>query len=315
MKKRAVHGVRKLALPARIAASRFLSAGRAAGERENGWHRISQFWRREPRLSRALRVIRTTVLHTFWMPQLHLQFSVRTEEQAWRDSVPKTLSPGIIRPVNQYWVLNRYPKNARVTVAPPSALRLYRSSQVLYKKGPTVPSGPELGHAPPPTAVTPSCLLLPRMHFFQEHRRTQVLSQTERTFANRTLALKVTERERDTLRLRFRKVVTAEDLLFRSQRKVCSTSTHPLELTWRRAPRLPTSVIEKQKEELESSIIAPSMDRSHRVTTAVAPVHPMSMPLPVQPANLDPGFVDRLTDDVIRRVERRLRIERERRGL
>lgn len=31
--------------------------------------------------------------------------------------------------------------------------------------------------------------------------------------------------------------------------------------------------------------------------------------------SLDPGLVDRLTDDVIRRVERRLRIERERRGL
>ena len=31
--------------------------------------------------------------------------------------------------------------------------------------------------------------------------------------------------------------------------------------------------------------------------------------------DLDPAFVDRLTDDVIRRVERRVRIERERRGL
>jgi hypothetical protein len=30
---------------------------------------------------------------------------------------------------------------------------------------------------------------------------------------------------------------------------------------------------------------------------------------------LDPVFVDRLTDDVIRRVERRMRIERERRGV
>jgi hypothetical protein len=30
---------------------------------------------------------------------------------------------------------------------------------------------------------------------------------------------------------------------------------------------------------------------------------------------LDPGMMDRLTDDVIRRVERRVRIERERRGI
>jgi hypothetical protein len=32
-------------------------------------------------------------------------------------------------------------------------------------------------------------------------------------------------------------------------------------------------------------------------------------------ADLEPGLLDRLTDDVIRRVERRVRIERERRGL
>jgi hypothetical protein len=31
--------------------------------------------------------------------------------------------------------------------------------------------------------------------------------------------------------------------------------------------------------------------------------------------SLDPVLVDRLTDDVIRRVERRIRIERERRGV
>jgi hypothetical protein len=35
----------------------------------------------------------------------------------------------------------------------------------------------------------------------------------------------------------------------------------------------------------------------------------------VQISDLDPRLVDRLTDDVIRRVERRVRIERERRGL
>jgi hypothetical protein len=35
----------------------------------------------------------------------------------------------------------------------------------------------------------------------------------------------------------------------------------------------------------------------------------------VRLASLDPALVDRLADDVIRRVERRLRIERERRGI
>jgi hypothetical protein len=36
---------------------------------------------------------------------------------------------------------------------------------------------------------------------------------------------------------------------------------------------------------------------------------------PLQFGDLDASLLDRLTDDVIRRVERRVRIERERRGL
>ncbi|HET8774101.1 MAG TPA: hypothetical protein VFP80_09935 [Thermoanaerobaculia bacterium] len=36
---------------------------------------------------------------------------------------------------------------------------------------------------------------------------------------------------------------------------------------------------------------------------------------PLRPGDLDPALLDRLTDDVIRRVEKRVRIERERRGL
>jgi hypothetical protein len=36
---------------------------------------------------------------------------------------------------------------------------------------------------------------------------------------------------------------------------------------------------------------------------------------PQQITKLDPGLLDRLTDDVIRRVEKRARIERQRRGL
>jgi hypothetical protein len=37
--------------------------------------------------------------------------------------------------------------------------------------------------------------------------------------------------------------------------------------------------------------------------------------IPVRPGDFEPGVLDRLADDVIRRVERRVRIERERRGL
>jgi hypothetical protein len=51
-------------------------------------------------------------------------------------------------------------------------------------------------------------------------------------------------------------------------------------------------------------------------TTGVTQSAPEPVPhKPARLSDLEPSFVDRLTDDVIRRVERRARIERERRGL
>lgn len=68
--------------------------------------------------------------------------------------------------------------------------------------------------------------------------------------------------------------------------------------------------------------------RSSRATTWTAPAHPVpterwppvsSQPTPspgsLKLADIDPRLLDRLTDNVIRRVERHVRIERERRGL
>ena len=46
-----------------------------------------------------------------------------------------------------------------------------------------------------------------------------------------------------------------------------------------------------------------------------AGVAPLLERAATQVTKLDPGVLDRLTDDVIRRVEQRMRIERERRGL
>ncbi|HUR83674.1 MAG TPA: hypothetical protein VM733_23165 [Thermoanaerobaculia bacterium] len=80
------------------------------------------------------------------------------------------------------------------------------------------------------------------------------------------------------------------------------------ELVWRRAPRAQT----------ESSDVAPAPAVFPRRVTAqeTAPeAHRTATRAALKAADFDPGLLDRLTDDVIRRVERRARIERERRGL
>jgi hypothetical protein len=51
----------------------------------------------------------------------------------------------------------------------------------------------------------------------------------------------------------------------------------------------------------------------HESAVGVAPLH--ERPAAMQITKLDPAVLDRLTDDVIGRVEKRMRIERQRRGL
>jgi hypothetical protein len=53
--------------------------------------------------------------------------------------------------------------------------------------------------------------------------------------------------------------------------------------------------------------------QSRQAAPALAPA--IERAAAAQAPKLDPGLLDRLTDDVIRRVEQRMRIERQRRGL
>jgi len=74
----------------------------------------------------------------------------------------------------------------------------------------------------------------------------------------------------------------------------------PPELMWRSAPRPAAEIVAE----------------TPRADSRSAPAHPMApQRAAVQLKDFDGALLDRLTDDVIRRVERRARIERERRGL
>jgi hypothetical protein len=88
----------------------------------------------------------------------------------------------------------------------------------------------------------------------------------------------------------------------------------PEELVWRRVQ--PPSTIGADVR--DSNTPEPNQRESARAI-AETPAQPASSP-PVRAAQqqitkIDPGLLDRLTDDVIRRVEQRARIERQRRGI
>lgn len=86
------------------------------------------------------------------------------------------------------------------------------------------------------------------------------------------------------------------------------------ELVWRSPARVAGDV---PLENVRTGSLAPRT--TARTITATEPGRDVTASTPRAHANpltaLDARFVDRLTDDVIRRVERRVRIERERRGL
>ncbi len=90
----------------------------------------------------------------------------------------------------------------------------------------------------------------------------------------------------------------------------------PNELVWRAVPRPPREIaVDGPRPDLAAP--------SHRAPARSFPGQEAAPETPARAAraaalqitNLDPALLDRLADDVIRRVERRVRIERERRGL
>jgi hypothetical protein len=87
------------------------------------------------------------------------------------------------------------------------------------------------------------------------------------------------------------------------------------ELLWRRGGR---STIKVENELHSESHESPSESgrRSTPRYEAALNVTPVVEPVTaLRTAKLDPSLLDRLTDDVIQRVEKRMRIERNRRGL
>jgi hypothetical protein len=90
----------------------------------------------------------------------------------------------------------------------------------------------------------------------------------------------------------------------------------PVELVWRHVLRTPLDSDDGKRgpEVSESSSRTQARSQPDREpAVGVAPL--LERAAATQLTKLDPGVLDRLTDDVIRRVEQRMRIERQRRGL
>jgi hypothetical protein len=151
----------------------------------------------------------------------------------------------------------------------------------------------------------------------EERIQKHVAKRAETTFSRTTLQVNTTRQHHNLQELWLRTVAKKNILGLRSERVVAPQAkrAHPPELLWRRPLQRSDDVTESRSEK-ELALATPQAVRSHRALDVTADAQPAATtPLTTSGATLDPGMMDRLTDDVIRRVERRIRIERERRGL
>ena len=93
----------------------------------------------------------------------------------------------------------------------------------------------------------------------------------------------------------------------------------PLDLAWRTQTRLHAGGESSERESSPSSLSSPRIHAERGALRATVQSSDSAL-VQVQPRALEysqfaPALVDRLADDVLRRVERRVRIERERRGI
>lgn len=315
MKRRHVIQAATLATPGRHAASRLLSGHRMS--RGLAWRPAVLFWRRKRKTAQPLCVLTRTLENTVWAPHLHLHFNPQASDRS-RDPASKTPVPGKTRSSGRHSILHRYHTHVLTIAAASSWVRPSTPLQNFYGRNAVAKRGRLLLRALPtiPAIVLPT-LLARRLHCSEGLIQKGVASRAETTFLRMTLKVNTTRHHHNMQELRFRSVAVKGVLGLRADRSVDAQPKRARlpELVWSRPLQRAGDVTERRSDK-ELTIITPHAVGSHHTRDVTADAQPASAtPLTKHAATLDPGLMDRLADDVIRRVERRLRIERERRGL
>lgn len=315
-----------LRMPARIAAGRFASSRGAT--RHPGaawWLPLALRWRRARRRARTHAVRGTSRVASpvaFWLAHVHLHLSLTANDR--RRSAPRACGPAArkrevpqTRPFRPLAII----RNASASTPRPAGSRRSHELQPIAVAGrrfdepgsvaafvaveakPPLLAGRAAPHAESP-GIGPAVAV---------HRETVAKRSSSKPIARR--AAPVT-RERVvgpvvSSRLRTAMPSPSDDPKHALQRPI----RRPPELVWPAAARLPAQAAGEQSHVNPSPSSTRAVPRSGTPAEGSGGETRDSVRTALQPRDLDPALLDRLTDDVIRRVERRVRIERERRGM
>jgi hypothetical protein len=290
-----------------------LVSGVGALRRDGGRPSLVLHWRRK-RIVRSHDRWRSHAPSGVWPVQVHLRFVYRMTTPAAGAQVA-SVSRSAPDPRMQVAVLHHHID--RVSEIR-SAFRSGVSTRMVAQHSSVAGIPPQNGSPAIPglRPVTPAQIFLRKLHTSRVQTRTIFRGGSEpidhiRTFKAHTVTR---HRERETLHLRHREVggAIAASVPHVPTSRVFATTP---ELVWRK-PRHEEDVHAAHSQPGSSGAgLQPLAERSREHKQAVPLEAPAAQRTTFQPVNLDPRMLDRLADDVIHRVEKRIRIERERRGL
>ncbi|HJQ36753.1 MAG TPA: hypothetical protein VKB93_06420 [Thermoanaerobaculia bacterium] len=294
------------------------------------WLPISLRWRRKPKkagVMRASREVTPAAPSVTSMARFHLHFNIFAKERS-RSEI-RTFAPAKVIRELQRSVMSRHWTTVRAATpaTPPRAASSTSRVFVTHRTDVHVSA-----------TAAPQNVRLLTTHAKTTHAERRVLFESVRKSATSSFSERLTERRmqsHETRVFRARSVATQrierlterqmqsqETRVFRSQSMTTqrireeSTRTHvqlvrPVTLVWRTVPQAQT------ENARETTFVNPQTVSRKPVAVQEPAPEPVrrAAQRALQASDLDPALLDRLTDDVIRRVERRGRIERERRGL
>lgn len=321
----------RVRLRAKAAAARFAEGMPSARRRgESAWPRVALRWRRRRLRPRATHRGDTTRVHTSVLqPHVHVHPYPPGERIAWRDRGHHLTG----LPERRFGIVRELRVRTRVLAESP-AIHVWRTRERVHAHAPIESSAAMLTRRSTGTARARGVTLvasaaLPVSRALAASRRVDWARPSvsaHRLGISRTARREAVVQEPLVHRTpRSRPILVLESAADRRPQRSGVTRVEsrrrpmpPAQIVWREGagPRRSAPDVIAHAASASSSVTRGSRsspivdDAGVNETFAARPRHAA-----VGLADFEPGLIDRLTDDVIRRVERRVRIERERRGI
>ena len=270
--------------------------------RATGWRPLVLHWRRRRVLRPILKKERvSSSVSISYFPQVHFHFTTHVSYQNYRRAVQRIFSPTTVyrdRVLRERRVETRMNTHSVSRTLQVGALRINHTSGPGFFKH-------EALHASSKQSVPIRRIPQPRASasFKSVFTTRQSTNREELTKVSKTHS-HISERRTQVLSYRsashetFLKTDRAEELVWRR--------------TQSRTPAIENVPVANVTQTVHQQTVRTPAVSTH-VQSASASSNQATTPLQI--TKLDPGLVDRLTEDVIRRVEKRALIERQRRGL